>query len=76
MERNVRGQLFDSEGRGGGGGGCQMLFGEIIYFRHGLGREIYFHVALARENLFSQARIQESSSVCVCGGGVQLSENF
>ena len=37
----------------GGGGGCQILFGQIIYFRHGLGREIYFHVAWARENLFS-----------------------
>ena len=45
FERNVRGRLFDS-----GGGGCQILFGQIIYFRHGLGREIYFHVAWAREN--------------------------
>ena len=52
LERNVRGQLFDPEG-GGGGGGCQILFGQIIYFRHGLGREIYFNVAWARENLFS-----------------------
>ena len=49
LERNVRGRLFDSEG----GGGCQILFEQIIYFRHGLGREIHFHVALARENLFS-----------------------
>ena len=49
LARNVRGRLFDSEG----GGGCQILFGQIIYFRHGLGREIYFHVAWARENLFS-----------------------
>ena len=48
LERNVRGRL-DSEG----GGGCQILFGQIIYFRNGLGREIYFHVAWARENLFS-----------------------
>ena len=24
--------------RGGGGGGCQILFGQIVYFRHGLGR--------------------------------------
>ena len=37
-------------GGGGGGDGCQILFGQIIYFRHGLGREIYFHVAWAREN--------------------------
>ena len=29
------------------------MFGQIIYFRHGLDREIYFHVAWARENLFS-----------------------
>ena len=29
------------------------MFGQIIYFRHGLGQEIYFHVAWARENLFS-----------------------
>ena len=35
------------------GGGCQILFGQIIYFRHGLGPEIYFHVAWARKNLFS-----------------------
>ena len=48
LERNVRGRLFDS-----GGGGCQILIGQIIYFRHGLGREIYFHVAWAREKLFS-----------------------
>ena len=51
LERNVRGRLFDFEG--GGGGGCQILFVRIIYFRHELGREIYFHVAWARENLFS-----------------------
>ena len=36
-----------------GGGGCQILFGQIIYFRHGLGQEIYFHVAWNQENLFS-----------------------
>ena len=36
-----------------GGGGSQILFGQIIYFRNGLGREIYFHVAWAQENLFS-----------------------
>ena len=30
-----------------------MTDNQIIYFRHGLGREIYFHVAWARENLFS-----------------------
>ena len=48
LERNVRGRLFDSER-----GGCQILFGQIIYFQHGLGQEIYFHVAWARENLFS-----------------------
>ena len=36
------------------GWGCyQILFGQILYFRHGFGREIYFHVAWARENLFS-----------------------
>ena len=35
------------------GGGCQILFGQMIYFRRGLGREIYYHVAWARENLFS-----------------------
>ena len=29
LERNVRGRLFDSEG---GGGGCQILFGQIIFF--------------------------------------------
>ena len=46
----ARVRLFDSEG---GGGGCQILFGQIIYFRHGLGREIYFHVAWALENLCS-----------------------
>ena len=46
LERNVRERLFDSEG---GGGCCQILFGQIIYFRHGLGREIYF-LAWAREN--------------------------
>ena len=28
LERNVRGRLFDSEG---GGGGCQILFGQIIF---------------------------------------------
>ena len=50
LERNVRGRLFDSEG---GGGGLSILFGQIIHFRKGLGRDIYFHVALARENLFS-----------------------
>ena len=50
LEPNVRGRLFDSDGRGGG---YQILFGQIIHFRHGLGREIYFHVAWARENLFS-----------------------
>ena len=48
LERKVRGGLFDSEG-----GGCQILFGQIIYFWFGLGREIHFHVAWARENLFS-----------------------
>ena len=47
---NVRGGLFDSEG----GGGCQILFGQIIYFWYGLGREIHFHVAWARGNLFSR----------------------
>ena len=31
LERNVRGRLFESEG------GCQILFGQILYFRHGLG---------------------------------------
>ena len=37
------------------GGGCQILFGRIIYFQYGLGRKIYFHVivAWAPENLFS-----------------------
>ena len=52
LERNfttVRGRPFDFEGVGG----CQILFGQIIYFRHGLGRKIYFHVAWARGNLFS-----------------------
>ena len=48
LERKIRGRLFDSER-----GGCQILFGRIIYFRHGLGREIYFHVAWTRENLLS-----------------------
>ena len=28
-----------------GRGSCQILFGQIIYFRRGLGREINFHVA-------------------------------
>ena len=50
LERNVWGRLFDSDG---GGGGCQILCGQIIYFRHGLGREIYVHLAWARENVFS-----------------------
>ena len=52
-ERNVivRRRPFDSESWGGGAG-CQILFGQIIYFRLGLGREIYFHAAWARENLF------------------------
>ena len=50
FERNVRGRLFDSNG---GGGGCQILFWQIIYFWHVLDREIYFHVAWAQENLFS-----------------------
>ena len=49
LECNVRGRLFDTEG----GGGCQILFGQIIYFRHGLGREIYFYVAWVLENFFS-----------------------
>ena len=60
LESNVRGRLFDS-----GGGGYQILFGHINYFRHGLGREIYFYVAWARENLFSCKhgnRPQSSSS--------------
>ena len=57
LERNVRGQLFDTEG---GGGGCQIFFGQIIYFRHGLGREIYFHVAWALENLFSGNMVNHS----------------
>ena len=42
LERNVRRRPFDSER---GGGSCQILFGQIIYFRRGLGREINFHVA-------------------------------
>ena len=36
-----------------GQGAVKICFGQIIYFRHELGREIYFHVAWARENLFS-----------------------
>ena len=31
----IRGRPFDSEG--GGGGGWQILSGQIIYFHHGLG---------------------------------------
>ena len=38
LERNIRGRLFDSVR----GGGCQILFGHIIYFRHGLGQEFIF----------------------------------
>ena len=34
------GRLFDSGG--GGGGGCKILFGQIIYFRHGLDRKFIF----------------------------------
>ena len=49
LERNDRRRPFDSEK---GGGGCQILFEQIIYFRCGLGREISFHVAWAQENLY------------------------
>ena len=31
LERNVKGRLYDSEG----GGGCQILFGQIIIFGMG-----------------------------------------
>ena len=55
LERNVKGRLFDFEG----GGGCQNLFRQIIYFRHELGREIYFHVAWA-QNLFRVNMVNHS----------------
>ena len=42
-------------------GGCQILFGQIIYLTHGLGREIYFHVAWALENLFSCNMVNHSA---------------
>ena len=59
LERYVRGRLFDSER------GCQILFGQIIYFRHGLGREIHFHLAWARENLFSCKHGKQQSTEAV-----------
>ena len=62
LERNVMGRLFDSER---GGGGCQILFGQIIYFRHELGREIYFHVAWAQKNLFSSKHGKPQSTEAV-----------
>ena len=44
----VKGRPFDSEGLGVGG--CHILFGQIIYFRHGLGWKIYFHVNMVNHS--------------------------
>ena len=45
-----------------GGGGCQIVLGQIIYFRRGLGREIYFYVAWARKIYFRVHMVSPQST--------------
>ena len=65
----IRGRPFDSEG---GGGGWQILSGQIIYFHHELGRIIYFQVYQGPPKFFLIKLLQNHAFLGTSGGYMSI----